>query len=56
ENESNKDNLEYLISDTSNEAITVLMFALIGEARQRASYEQFLETITRIWGYFNEDN
>lgn len=27
ENESNKDNLEYLISDTSNEAITVLMFA-----------------------------
>ncbi|EQC82862.1 hypothetical protein LLT7_01040 [Lactococcus cremoris subsp. cremoris TIFN7] len=56
ENESNKDNLEYLISDTSNEAITVLMFSLIGEARQRASYEQFLETITRIWGYFNEDN
>ena len=41
ENESNKDNLEYLISDTSNEAITVLMFALIGEARQRTSYEQF---------------
>ena len=34
ENESNKDNLEYLISDTSNEAMTVLMFALIGEARQ----------------------
>ena len=32
ENESNKDNLEYLI------------------------YEQFLETITRIWGYMNEDN
>jgi len=29
---------------------------LIGEARQRASYEQFLETITRIWGYLNEDN
>lgn len=56
ENESNKDNLEYLISDTSNEAITVLMFSLIGEARQRASYEQFLETITRIWGYMNEDN
>ncbi|MCH5429908.1 hypothetical protein [Lactococcus lactis] len=56
ENESNKDNLEYLISDTSNEAMTVLMFTLIGEARQRASYEQFLETITRIWGYFNEDN
>ena len=56
ENESNKDNLEYLISDTSSEAITVLMFALISEARQRASYEQFLETITRIWGYFNEDN
>ena len=56
ENENNKDNLEYLISDTSNEAITVLMFSLIGEARQRASYEQFLETITRIWGYFNEDN
>ena len=56
ENENNKDNLEYLISDTSNEAITVLMFALIGEARQRASYEQFLETITRIWRYLNEDN
>ena len=56
ENESNKDNLEYLISDTSNEAITVLMFALIGEARQRVSYEQFLETITRIWRYLNEDN
>lgn len=33
ENENNKDNLEYLISDTSNEAMTVLMFALIGEAR-----------------------
>ena len=56
ENENNKDNLEYLIIDTSNEAITILMFALIGEARQRASYEQFLETITKIWGYFNEDN
>ncbi|MHC5811772.1 hypothetical protein ACYT4K_11330 [Lactococcus lactis] len=56
ENESNKDNLEYLISDTSNEAMTILMFALIGEARQRAGYEQFLETITRIWGYINEDN
>ena len=56
ENESNKDNLEYLISDTSNEAMTVLMFTLIGEARQRASYEQFLETITRIWWYLNEDN
>ena len=56
ENESNKDNLEYLISDTSNEAMTVLMFTLIGEARQRASYEQFLETITRIWRYLNEDN
>ncbi len=41
ENKSNKDNLEYLISDTSSEAITVLMFALISEARQRASYEQF---------------
>ncbi|MCT3084089.1 hypothetical protein EFO30_01820 [Lactococcus lactis] len=56
ENESNKDNLEYLISDTSNEAMTVLMFALIGETRQRTSYEQFLETITRIWRYLNEDN
>ena len=30
ENEGNKDNLEYLISDTSNKAITILMFALIG--------------------------
>ena len=56
ENESNKDNLEYLISDTSNKAITILMFALIGEARQKSSYERFLETITRIWGYLNEDN
>lgn len=50
------ESLEYLISDTSNEAITVLMFALVGLARERASYEQFLETITRIWGHINEDN
>ena len=56
ENESIKDNLALLNSDTSNEAMTVLMFTLIGEARQRASYERFLETITRIWGYLNEDN
>ncbi|MCG1001478.1 hypothetical protein LHT10_10055 [Lactococcus lactis] len=46
--------LEYLVSDTSNKAITVLMFALVGLARERASYEQFLETITRIWGHVNE--
>jgi hypothetical protein len=46
---------EYLIRIQATK-LTVLMFALIGEARQRASYEQFLETITRIWRYLNEDN
>lgn len=55
ENEQTE-SLEYIISDSSNEAMTVLMFALIGEARQRTTYEQFLETITRIWGFINEDN
>lgn len=55
ENEQTE-SLEYIISDSSNEAMTVLMFALIGEARQRTNYEQFLETITRIWGFINEDN
>ena len=46
---------EYFISDTSSESITAIMFALIGVARQKTSYEQFLETVTRIWGYLNEN-
>ena len=47
---------EYHISNTSSEALTVLMFALIGEARQRTDFEQFLKTITMIWGFIDEDN
>ncbi|CAM3193397.1 hypothetical protein GHI93_09555 [Lactococcus hircilactis] len=46
---------EYFISDTSTEAITAIMFALIGVARQKTNYEQFLETVTRIWGCLNEN-
>lgn len=46
---------EYYISDTSTEAITIIMFALINVAKQKTSYEQFLETVTRIWGCLNEN-